>query len=94
MARSGSLSRRIERLLNDVTFCQAFAGTRRGLAALAVVPIALFVATAMVRVDAAGQQTPDKDQVMLPSTGIVTPEIAPAPQEPPAPALTPSTVAR
>lgn len=89
MARSGSLSRRIERLLNDVTFCQAFAGTRRGLAALAVVPIALFVATAMVRVDAAGQQTPDKDQVILPSTGIVTPEIAPAPQEPAAPASKP-----
>jgi len=82
MARSGSVSRRIERLLNDVSFRQAFAGTRRGLAAVAVVPVALFVATAFVRVEAAGQQQLEKTQVILPTTGIVTPEIAAAPQEP------------
>lgn len=82
MARSGSLSRRIERLLNDVSFRQAFAGTRRGLAAVIVVPIALFAATAFVRVEAAGQQTHDKDQVMLPKTGVITPDIATPPQEP------------
>ena len=34
MARTGSLSRRIERLLNDVSFRQAFAGSRRALAAV------------------------------------------------------------
>jgi len=82
MARSGSLSRRIERLLNDVSFRQAFAGTRRGLAAVLVVPIALFAATALVRVQAAGQQTHDKDQVVLPTTGVVTPEIVSPPQAP------------
>jgi len=89
MARSGSLSRRIERLLNDSSFRQAFAGTRRGLAAVAVVPVALFIATAFVRVEAAGQQTLSKDQVILPTTGVVNPIIAPAPQEPPEPASVP-----
>jgi beta-lactamase regulating signal transducer with metallopeptidase domain len=83
MARSGSISRRIERLLNDSSFSQAFAGTRRGLVALAVVPVALFAATALVRVDAAGQQSEQKAQVILPTTGVVTPEIATTPQEPP-----------
>jgi beta-lactamase regulating signal transducer with metallopeptidase domain len=92
MARSGSLSRRIERLLNDVSFRQAFAGTRRGLAAVAVVPVALFIATAFVRVEAAGQQTQDKDQVILPTTGVVTPEIIAPPQEPPVAVPTPGAV--
>ena len=55
MARSGSLARRIERLLNDNTFRQAFAGGRRALFAVVLVPIALFAATAMVRVQAATQ---------------------------------------
>jgi beta-lactamase regulating signal transducer with metallopeptidase domain len=105
MARSGSISRRIERLLNDVSFRQAFAGTRRGLMALAVVPVALFAATALIRVEAAGQQTEQTAQVVLPTTGVVVPEIAAAPQEPqpaasnpeqpedesPAPAVAPQT---
>ena len=82
MARSGSLSRRIERLLNDVSFRQAFAGTHRGLAAVIVFPIALFAATALVRVEAASQQKDQKDQVVLPTTGVVTPEIVVTPQEP------------
>jgi len=83
MAHSGSLSRRIERLLNDSSFRQAFAGTRRGLAAVAVVPVALFIATAFVRVEAAGPQAPEKDKVILPTTGVIVPEIAATPQEPP-----------
>jgi len=85
MARSGSLSRRIERLLNDVSFRQAFAGTRRGLAAVVVVPIALFAATALVRVEASGQQAQQEAQTVLPTTGTVTPEIVttPEPQQPP-----------
>ena len=58
MARNGSLSRRIERLLNDVSFRQAFSGSRRTLVAVLVVPVALFAATALVRVQAAGQQAP------------------------------------
>ncbi len=56
MARSGRLSQRIERLLNDHSFCQAFAGTRRrALLAVLLVPVALFAAMALVRVQAAGQ---------------------------------------
>jgi hypothetical protein len=53
MARSGSLTRRIERLLNDHAFRQAFAGGRRALFAVVLVPVAFFAATAMVRVQAA-----------------------------------------
>ncbi len=61
MARSGRLSQRIERLLNDNSFRQAFAGTRRrALLAVLLVPVAIFAATALVRVQAAGraQQKP------------------------------------
>jgi beta-lactamase regulating signal transducer with metallopeptidase domain len=54
MARTGSLSRRIERLLNDSAFRQAFAGGRRRvLIAALLVPVALYAATALVRVQAA-----------------------------------------
>jgi DUF4097 and DUF4098 domain-containing protein YvlB len=53
IARSGSLSRRIERLLDDHAFSQSFAGRGRALAAIVLVPIACFAATAMVRVQAA-----------------------------------------
>ena len=56
MARNGSISRRIERLLNDTSFRQAFAGTRRrALVAVLLVPVALFVATTMIKVQAASQ---------------------------------------
>ena len=56
MARTGSISRRIECLLNDKSFRQAFTGTRRrALIAVLLVPVALFAATALVRVQAAGQ---------------------------------------
>jgi beta-lactamase regulating signal transducer with metallopeptidase domain len=59
MARSGSLSRRIERLLNDTAFRQAFAGgRRRALIAVLLVPIALVVTTALVRVQAAQDVQP------------------------------------
>jgi BlaR1 peptidase M56 len=54
MARSGRLSQRIERLLNENHFRQAFAGGRRRvLAALLLVPVALFAAAALIRVEAA-----------------------------------------
>lgn len=79
MARSGSLSRRIERLLNDVSFRQAFAGSRRTLAAVLVVPVALFAATALVRVQAAGQQAPEPP---APAGGAPTAPPAVAPVEP------------
>jgi len=54
MARPGSLSRRIERLLNDHSFRQCFAGGPRALVAVALVPLAVLAATALVRVQAAG----------------------------------------
>lgn len=82
MARSGSLSRRIERLLNDVSFRQAFAGSRRALVAVLVVPVALFAATALVRVQAAGQQAPEPPApAAAPATGVT----APTPAAPGAP---------
>ncbi|MGH9605247.1 MAG: M56 family metallopeptidase [Terracidiphilus sp.] len=56
MARTGNLARRIERLLNDSIFRQAFAaGRRRALVAALIVPAALFVSTSLVRVQASGQ---------------------------------------
>lgn len=58
MARSGSLTRRIERLLNDHAFRQSFAGGPRALVAVVLVPMALFAATALVRVQAASQPAP------------------------------------
>jgi beta-lactamase regulating signal transducer with metallopeptidase domain len=53
MARPGSLSRRIERLLNDNSFRQCFAGGRRALVAVTLAPLALFASTTLVRVEAA-----------------------------------------
>lgn len=87
MARSGSLSRRIERLLNDHAFRQAFAGgRRRALIAVLLVPAALFAATALVRVQAAqdaqetqsaklanAAQPAPSAQVGEPATGISNP---------------------
>ncbi|HEV3079355.1 MAG TPA: M56 family metallopeptidase, partial [Gemmataceae bacterium] len=54
MARTGRLSQRIERLLNENSFRQAFAGNRRRfIAVLVIVFGALFSATALIRVEAA-----------------------------------------
>jgi len=75
MARTTSLSHRIERLLNEVSFRQAFAGGRRRiLLAILLVPAALFAATALIRVEAAasGQSVP-------PPAAVVAPSPAPAP---------------
>jgi beta-lactamase regulating signal transducer with metallopeptidase domain len=57
MARSSSLSHRIERLLDDSRFRQSFSvSPRRALAAALLVPAAIFGATALIRVEAAGGQ--------------------------------------
>jgi beta-lactamase regulating signal transducer with metallopeptidase domain len=54
MARTGRISQRIERLLNENSFRQAFAGGRGRLwAALVLVPAVLFAAAALIRVQAA-----------------------------------------
>ncbi len=81
MARSGSLSRRIERLLNDSSFHQAFAGGRgRVFVAVLLVPVALFAATALVRVQAAGQDAQKPAPAAQPAPiGQATPTSQPAP---------------
>jgi DUF4097 and DUF4098 domain-containing protein YvlB len=66
MARTGSLARRIERLLNDHTFRQSFANGRRALVAVVLVPVALFAATELVRVQAASAG-PEGRLAFLPS---------------------------
>jgi len=52
MAHTSNLSARIERLLNESSFKQAFAGGRRALLAVLLVP-AILTATALIRVEAA-----------------------------------------
>jgi beta-lactamase regulating signal transducer with metallopeptidase domain len=85
MARSRNLSRRIESLLNDRSFRQAFAGGRgRMLAAVLLVPLALFVSTAVVRVKAAAQDA----QKPAPATQQA-PNATTAPEAQPAPAAQP-----
>ncbi|HKD58810.1 MAG TPA: M56 family metallopeptidase [Terracidiphilus sp.] len=79
MARRGSLSRRIERLLNEVSFRQAFAGSRRAFVAVLLVPAALFAATVLVRVQAAGQQTPAQQAAPNGGVPVPGPAVAPAP---------------
>jgi hypothetical protein len=73
MARNSNLSHRIERLLNESSFRQAFTGSRRMLLAVLLVPAALFAATALVRVEAA--------QSVAPAPSMIAFQ-----QEPPAPA--------
>jgi beta-lactamase regulating signal transducer with metallopeptidase domain len=53
MARPATIARRIEHLLNDHAFRQSFANSRRTIVAVVLVPLAIFAATAMVRVQAA-----------------------------------------
>jgi hypothetical protein len=101
MASRNNLSHRIERLLNDTIFHQAFgAGRRRILLAVMLVPLAVFVGTALVRVEAAGQapqQAPPPPPLPAPPyAGISNPDQAPGtatsarpiPAAPPAPAST------
>ncbi|MFP5235295.1 MAG: M56 family metallopeptidase [Acidobacteriota bacterium] len=83
MARPGRLSQRIERLLNESSFRHAFTVSRvRIAAAVLVVPISVFAATALVRVHAAQvPQTP------------VTPAPSAEPPHQPEPAPTPNALA-
>jgi hypothetical protein len=73
MARSGSLSRRIERLLDDHAFRRAFAGSHRTLVAVALVPIAFFAATALVRVQAASAPRSGPIVLAVPTSESATP---------------------
>lgn len=59
MARSSSLSGRIDRFLNESTFRLCFTGSRRrAFVAVLLVPVALFAATALIRVEAAASAQP------------------------------------
>jgi len=89
MARPSSLSRRIERLLNDKSFRLCFAGGRRALIAVALVPLALFASTTLVRVQAApaakATQLGGQSLLQLPTTPAVpagVPESQPPASEP------------
>jgi beta-lactamase regulating signal transducer with metallopeptidase domain len=62
MARTNHLSQRIERLLNETSFRHAFTPSRRTVLALAMIPVALIAATALVRVQAAATQEPAAQQ--------------------------------
>ena len=93
MARSGRLSHRIERLLDEGSFRKAFAGGRgRMLVAALLAPMALFAATSLIRVEAAGQTPPTPAAppapTAPPSTTAPLPPAAPEANEvpPPAPA--------
>jgi beta-lactamase regulating signal transducer with metallopeptidase domain len=84
MAHRNNLSERIERLLNDSIFHQAFVSSRRrALVAVLLVPAALFAATALIRVEAASQA-----QQPAPASGQSHPDqVEPATE----PAETPAT---
>ena len=79
MARPGSLSRRIERLLNDNSFRLCFAGGRGALAAVALVPLALFASTTLVRVEAAAEKQPLLPARAGASLSLTTPAFMAAP---------------
>ena len=98
MARTSHLAQRIERLLNESSFRQAFAaGGRRAMLAVLLVPAALVAATALVRVDAAAAPT-TQNQVLAraalqaSTTGQSTPEqvTEPVPASAPAPEAVPA----
>jgi beta-lactamase regulating signal transducer with metallopeptidase domain len=99
MARTSHLSQRIERLLNESSFRQAFAVSgRRGILALVLVPLALLTVTSLVSVQAAvplataqsssltGQSTPEQ---VTDSTPAPAPAAVQAPSPVPEPAAAP-----
>jgi hypothetical protein len=89
MARTSHLSQRIERLLNESSFRQAFAATgRRALLAIILVPLAILTATSLVTVQAARPSTQTAPAALA---GQSTPEQVTdaAPQAPPAAAPAP-----
>ena len=77
MARSSNLRPRIERLLNDRLFREAFVGARRhALIAAAVVPVALLGSASLVRVHAAASV--QAESVQAPAAAVPAVPVAPA----------------
>ncbi len=107
MARTGRISHRIERLLNEQRFTQAFTGSRARLIGAAVLaPVAIFVSAALVHVEAQAVTSVRQSastQTQAPATGVSHPDSAAitvpsnatqAPAQAPAtPAAPPATVA-
>ncbi|MGD0368282.1 MAG: M56 family metallopeptidase [Acidobacteriaceae bacterium] len=88
MARPGNLAHRIERLLNEHLFRSAFAeGRRRAVVSLLLIPVALFAATALIRVSNAAAQTASPAPSSAPAPA---PAAAPDDQSAPAPAPQPA----
>lgn len=94
MARTSHLSQRIERLLNESSFRQAFAACgRRALLAAVLVPAALLTATAVVSVQAASSaMQSNSDALSGQSKAEQVTGTAPAPAPSPAPAAAPDAV--
>ena len=104
MARTSHLSQRIERLLNESSFHQAFAGSRRrAILALVLVPLALLTVTSLVSVQAAapliqaqpnsltGQSTPEQVTESAPVQDVApAPATSPTPEAMPAPPASPA----
>ncbi len=91
MARPSSISRRIERLLNDSAFRRAFVGSRRVRIAMMLVPVAIFAVTAFVRVQAASESSWKTGVVYLQNAATADPQPAsPAAQAPAAAPAAPS----
>jgi hypothetical protein len=105
MARTGNLSRRIERLLNEHLFRSAFAeGRRRALVSLLLIPVALFAATVLIRVPGASAQTapapatapatattPDSQAALMPVQDQTAPPLPAAPAAAPTEPTPPNT---
>ena len=93
MARPGNLSHRVDRLINERVFHNAFAaGRRRALLSLLIVPAALFAATVLIRVsDAAAQTAPSAPTAPTAPEAPTPAAVAPvaAPETPDAPAQAP-----
>jgi hypothetical protein len=88
MARPGNLAHRVERLLNEHLFRSAFAeGRRRAVVSLLLLPVALFAATALIRVSNAAAQTAPPAPSSAPAPA---PAAAPDDQSAPAPAPPPA----
>ncbi len=87
MARPSSISRRIERLLNDSYLRHAFSGSNRARIAVLLAPLVLFAGTALVRVQAATQST---KIALAPSSSDAAPPAPPAAQTLAVPAAPPS----
>ncbi|WP_058189132.1 M56 family metallopeptidase [Terracidiphilus gabretensis] len=86
MARKERITERIEWLLNETRFRQAFAGGRSRIFAAAILaPLAVFAATALVRVEAKAQQAPAAQQPNPAQQTVPAQGPASAPQSTPAP---------